>query len=193
MTATTGGPSLDGLITNGGMVPGGRLRVDVGQTGFFLGREFRTFKEFDVATTSTYVIKIVAPVNTILFEFGLEIEAGTIRIETLRTGGTVVEGGSFSESLPRIPTNTMTEKPQPPYAVQNLLTAGGTLTGGSVAEGTIIDVLRAKVADNSNFAASVGAEAGAERGVAPATYYWRMAMAGFIGVIKARWEERPAT
>ncbi|WP_439684853.1 hypothetical protein MNJPNG_04930 [Cupriavidus oxalaticus] len=168
-----------------------RLRVDVGQTGFFAGREFRTFKEFDVATTSTYVIKIEVPVNTILFEFGLGIEAGSIRIETMRSGGTVVEGGSFSETLPRIPTNTMTEKPQPPYAVQNVLTAGGTLTGGSVAEGTIIDVLRAKAADNSNFAASVGAEAGAERGVSPATYYWRATLAGFIGVISARWEERP--
>lgn len=168
-----------------------RLRVDVAQTGFFAGREFRTFKEFAVAATETYVIKIVVPVNTILFEFGVEIEAGTARIETMRPGGTVVEGGSFSEALPVLPTNTMTEKPQPPYASQVLLTAGGTLTGGSVAEGTIIDVLRAKAADNSNFAASVGAEAGAERGVAPATYYWRATLAAFVGVIKARWEERP--
>lgn len=174
------------LVTNGGG-RNSRLRVDVGQTGFFDGREFRTFKEFAVATTSTYVIKIVVPVNTILFEFGLEIEAGDIRIETV-SGGSPVEGGSFSETLPRIPTNTMTEKPQPPYAAQNVLTAGGTLTGG-----TVIDVLRAKAADNSNFAASVGAQSGAERGVQPGTYYWRAAMTGFIGVIKARYEERPGT
>ena len=180
------------LVTNGGG-RNSRLRVDVGQTGFFDGREFRTFREFAVATTSTYVIKVVVPVNTILFEFGCELEAGTIRVETLRQGGTVVEGGSFSETLPRIPTNTMTEKPQPPYASQVLLTAGGTLTGGSVAEGTIIDVLRGKAADNSNFAASVGAGGGAERGVAPATYYWRATLAAFVGVIKARWEERPGT
>lgn len=173
------------LTDNGGQGPNSRLRVDVAQTGFFAGREFRTFKEFSAAETSTYVIKIVTPINVILFEFGLEIEAGTIRIETI-SGGAPVEGGSFSENLPRIPTNTMTEKPQPPYATQIALTAGGTLTGG-----TVIDVLRAKAADNSNFAASVGAEAGAERGVAPATYYWRMTMTGFIGIIKARWEERP--
>lgn len=173
------------LTDNGGSGPNARLRVDVAQTGFFAGREFRTFKEFSAATTSTYVIKIVTPINVILFEFGLEIEAGTIRIETI-SGGSPVEGGSFSENLPRIPANTMTEKPQPPYATQISLTAGGTLTGG-----TVIDVLRAKAADNSNFAASVGAEAGAERGVQPGTYYWRASMTGFVGVIKARYEERP--
>lgn len=173
------------LTDNGGAGPNARIRVDVAQTGFFSGREFRTFKEFANPETSTYIIKIVTPINLILFEFGLQIEAGTIRIETI-SGGSPVEGGSFSENLPRIPTNTMTEKPQPPYATQIALTAGGTLTGG-----TVIDVLRAKAADNSNFAASVGAEAGAERGVAPATYYWRITMAAFVGVIKARWEERP--
>lgn len=169
-----------------------RLRVDVGQTGFFAGREFRTFKEFDAATTSTYVIKIVVPINTILFEFLVQEEAGTLRVETLRAGGDVVEGGSFGETLPVISTNTMTEKPQPPYASQVVLTAGGTLTGGAVADGTIIDVSRIKAADNSNFAATVGAEGGAERGVAPGTFYWRFTLTGFIGVIKARWEERPA-
>lgn len=177
-------PPFD-LLTDHGTGPNRRLRVDVAQTGFFAGREFRTFKEFAAATTSTYVIKIVVPVNTILFEFGMEIEAGDARIETV-SGGSPVEGGSYSETLPRISTNTMTENPQPPYVGQNVMTAGGTLTGG-----TVIDVLRAKAASNSNFSASVGAEAGAERGVAPATYYWRVTMNGFIGVLKARWEERP--
>ena len=160
-----------------------RLRVDVAQTGFFAGREFRTFKEFDVATTSTYVVKIVVPVNVILFEFFIQGEAGAIRIETV-VGG--VEGGVFAETLPVISTNTMTTKPQPPYVPQVVLTAGGTLTGG-----TAIDVSRLKMADVSNFAATVGAEGGAERGVAANTYYWRMTLTAFIGVLKARWEERP--
>lgn len=168
-----------------------RVRVDVAQTSFFDGREFRMFKEWATSTTATYVIKIDVPVNTILFEFGIEIEAGDARIETLRSGGTVVEGGSFSETLPRISTNTMTEKPQPPYVGQVLLTAGGSLTGGSVAEGTIIDVLRAKTSGNSNFAQSVGSAAGAERGVSPGIYYWRITLNAAIGVLKARWEERP--
>jgi hypothetical protein len=48
-----------------------------------------------------------------------------------------------------------------------------------------------KVAGNSNFASTVGGEGGAERGVAPATFFWRLTLTDFVGVIKARWEERP--
>lgn len=168
-----------------------RIRVDVAQTGFFEGREFRTFKEFAAATTSTYVIKIVVPVNTILFEFGFEIEAGDCRIETMVPGAGIVEGGTFSEVLPLIRTNTMTEAPQPPYTGQVAMTAGGTLTGTPSPGTTLLDVLRGKAASNSNFANSVGLDAGAERGVPAGTYYWRVTMNAFIGVIKARWEERP--
>lgn len=173
---------LYSLLTDGGDGPNRRLRVDVAQTGFFAGREFRTFREWTTATTGTVVIKIVVPVDVILFEFQIQEESGTIRVETV-VGGT--EGGSFSETLPVRSTNTMTEKPQPPYSSLVVLTMGGTLTGG-----TTIDVSRVKTASNSNFAATVGGEGGAERGVSANTYYWRMTMTDFVGVIKARWEER---
>lgn len=174
-------PLADPSLTTGTTNP--RLRVDVAQTGFFEGREFRTFKEWPTATSATYVIKAVVPINIILFELGVELEAGTARIETL-VGGT--EGGTFSETLPIFPTNTMSEKPQPPYANQVILTAGGTLAGG-----LLLDSLRAKTSDNSNFSASVGAAAGAERGVGANTYYFRVTLSSVLGVFKARWEERP--
>lgn len=183
-------PPFD-LLTDHGTGPNRRLRVDVAQTGFFAGREFRTFKEFSAATTSTYVIKIVVPVNTILFEFQVQEEAGTARIETLIPGAGLTEGGSFIETLPRLSTNNMSEKPQPPYVSQVTLTAGGTLTGAGTPGVTLLDVSRIKAASNSNFASTVGAEGGAERGVSPATFYWRFTFNDFIGVIKARWEERP--
>lgn len=174
-------PPFD-LLTDGGDGPNRRLRVDVAQTGFFAGREFRTFKEWTAAATETYVIKAVVPIDIILFELGMQLDEGAVRIETL-IGGT--EGGSFSETLPIFPTNTMTEKPQPPYVNQVVLTAGGTLSGG-----TLLDQLRAKTSGNTNFAASVGTSAGAERGVGPNTYYFRLTLAGAIGTFKARWEER---
>jgi len=160
-----------------------RIRVDVGQTGFFEGREFRTFKEWVAPTTATEVIKVVVPINVILFELSVELDAGTVRVETV-IGGT--EGVAFSTALPIFPTNTMTEKPQPPYVNQVLLTTGGTLTGG-----TLLDPLRGKTSDNSNFSSSVGASSGAERGVGPATYYFRITLTAATGVFKARWEERP--
>jgi hypothetical protein len=160
-----------------------RLRVDIAQTSFFEGREFRTFKEWTAATTATYVIKAVVPLDIILFSLTSAVEAGTIRVETV-VGGT--EGGTFSETLPILPANTMSTRPSPFYTNQTVLTAGGTLTGG-----TVIDVLRIKAADNSNFAGSVGVAATDERGVGAATYYFRITLTGVIGTFKARWEERP--
>lgn len=182
-------PPFD-LLTDGGDGPSRRLRVDVAQTGFFAGREFRTFREWATATNSTFVIKITVPVDVILFEFHVQAEAGSARIETLRPGDGLTEGGTFSEALPIIATNTMTEKPQPPYVAQVQLVAGGTLTGAGVPGVTLLDVSRIKAASNSNFAATVGGEGGAERGVPAATFYWRLTLTDFIGVIKARWEER---
>ena len=43
-----------------------RLRVDVGQTGFFAGREARTFYQFEIASGATQVIKVVSATDTIL-------------------------------------------------------------------------------------------------------------------------------
>jgi len=160
-----------------------RLRVEEGRHSFFAGTEFRTFKEFATPTTETYVIKAVVPVNIILMELGITIDAGEVRIETL-VGGS--EGGTFSETLPIFPGNTMSERPAPFYVQQTILTAGGTHTGG-----TVLDVLRVKAADVSNFGGSVGASFGSERGVGAATYYFRLTLAAAVGVWKARWEERP--
>lgn len=160
-----------------------RLRVDLAQTSFFEGREFRTFKEWTTATTATYVIRAVVPIDIVLFSLQLALEAGTARVETV-VGGTT--GGTFSETLPIFPGNTMSTRPTPFYTNQVVLTAGGTLTGG-----TVLDVLRVKTADNSNFAASVGAAPTDERGVAANTYYFRITLSGAIGIFKARWEERP--
>jgi len=175
------------LMTDGGTGPNRRFRVDVGQTGFFAGREFRTFKELNIAISSTYVIKAVVPINVILFGLAVQAEAGHLRLATV-VGGT--EGGTFSETLPIFGRNNMSERPTPFYTTQIALTAGGTHTGG-----TEIDVLRLKANNNTNQAFTVGAEGGDERGVAAATYYFRLqnlsATDAITGVFSARWEERP--
>lgn len=133
-----------------------RIRVDTAQTGFFAGHQFRTFKEWVTATSGTYIIRATVPLDIILFELFIELEDGTARVETV-VGGT--PGGTFGEVLPVIPSNTMGERPQPPYEPQLELHAGGTLMGG-----TLLDTLRIKTANNSNFAASVGALLCAHRG-----------------------------
>jgi hypothetical protein len=167
-------------MTDGGDGPNRRLRVDVGQTGFFAGREFRTFYEF---TTDT-VFKVVVPINTILWFLGINLLSGEARLETV-AGGT--EGGTFSTILPIFGRNNMSERPEPFYTPQVVISAGGTHTGG-----TILDVLRNKTSDNANFAGAVGVNSSDERGVAAATYYFRLTVTGTTsGTLKVNWEERP--
>jgi len=181
------GHSLQDLLTDGGDGPNRRWRVDVGQTGFFAGREFRTFRRLNITAGTMVVLKAVVPVNVVLFGLEAGIYQGLLDIETV-VGGT--EGGSFSETLPILPRNSMSERPTPFYTPVVVLTAGGTHTGG-----TVIDALVVKAADNSNFADSVGSVEGDERGIGAGTYYFRVqAIAGngdVLGVFKARWEERP--
>lgn len=174
----------DELISGGGIDgTNPRVRVDVGEPSFFDGRQFRTFKELNIALGATYVIKAVTTKNIILYGLELSLTSGEVKLSTV-TGGT--EGGSFSETLPLFPRNTMSERPTPIYTPTTVLTAGGTHTGG-----TVLDLLWVKTADNSNFAASVGSNPGDERGVAAGTYYFRLnAVVAATGIFKARFEER---
>jgi len=163
--------------------PNARLRVDVGQTGFFAGREYRTFRRLDIASGQSLVIRAVTTRDVVLFGLSIDLIGGQIDMET-RIGGTA--GGTFSETMPVINRNLMTISPN--VASTTVLTAGGTHTGG-----TVIDVLMAKTGGNSNFAGNVGVATSDERGIAPGTYYFVIAASGgdaAVGVMHARWEER---
>lgn len=174
------------LYTDGGDGPNRRLRVDVGQTGFFAGREARTFREFSIAAGQTLVLKIVVPTDAILAEQSVELDSGSIRI-TNTTGGT--PGGTFSETLPVINKNNMSERPLPLYVPQIVFTAGGTHTGGFV-----FDIHRVVAATATAQQSTVGNVVGDERGVAAGTYYVRYENFGTgtaTGTLWFIWEERP--
>ena len=178
-------PPFD-LLTDGGNGPNRRLRVDIGQTGFFAGREFRTFKEFSINAGQTLVVKVVVPINAILSEQSIELDSGSIRV-TNTTGGT--PGGSFSDTLPVIGKNNMTELPTPLYTPQITFAAGGTHTGGFV-----FDIHRIVAATATAQQSTVGNVIGDERGVAAGTYYVRYENFGSgtaTGTLWFIWEERP--
>lgn len=172
--------------TDEGNGPNRRLRVDPGQTGFFAGREFRTFREFNIATGSSLVVKAEVPVNIILAGLVVDLISGSLRIESA-VGGT--PGGTFSESLPIFNRNNMTERPDPYYLPQVVLTAGGTITGQ-----TPLDVLRVQTSGQGAQVGSVGAQNDDVRGIGPGTYWIMITASGndpSVGVIRVRWEERP--
>lgn len=173
------------LMTDGGTGPNRRIRVDTGQTSFFAGREFRTFKEISVANGSTYVVKIVSPINFILQELFAEIESGTLKVTTW-VGGS--EGGSYNDTLPRIGANQMTERPFPFYEPKLVVTGGGTHSGG-----TQVRVTRLRATGGSTDAPIVSGLNSDAQGLPAGTYYVHFeSTAGTVaGVAQARWEERP--
>lgn len=185
MTVSTGLP-ID-LFTDGGYGNFRRLRVDQGQTSFFAGREYRTFKELSLAASpASYTVKVVVNRDTILLGLTLAIDLGTVRLTSI--AGPATEGGSFSEVLPIINKNRMSEAPV--IAPVNVITAGGTVTGG-----TTFDIVRLKVPTTAGggSASTVGGLQSDERGVAIGTYYFKFESLGtdpVTGVFSAFWEER---
>ena len=161
-----------------------RLKVDVGQTGFFAGREARTFYEFNIASGASQVIKVVAPTNTIVQTLSLELELAEMRLE-LVIGGT--ESGTFATPLPIFKTNTMTTASS--YMPQVTMNRGGTHTGG-----TVVDLLTAISGANANKAISSSATEALPQGFAAGTFYIRLINTDgntATGIFRARWEERP--
>lgn len=176
------------FYTDGGFGPNARLRVDPGQTGFFAGRMFRTFHEFNIAAGGTLNILFQSPINFILWGQTVEIDQGAIKVENI-TGPTI--GGVFTE-LPLIGRNRMTEAPQPLYTSQMQCGQGGTLTGG-----TVVDAIRLRTAQNQGTSRSSNIVNGqdSERGIPPGNYGVRLsALSGIteasLGTIHFTWEER---
>lgn len=178
-------PPFNLLTDSDGKGEYSRIRVDVGQTGFFAGREFRTFYEFSIASGATQVIKVVSTVDTILQMFTAELSLAELRLE-LRIGGT--EGGTFNTALPILKTNTMSTASS--YTSNITMAVGGTHTGG-----TLIDVLTLISGDNAKKAVQSSGKEDLPQGFAAGTFYIKLINTDgntATGIFKTQWEERPA-
>lgn len=163
-----------------------RLRVDVAETSFFEGREFRTFLELNIAAGATQVVRFTATKDFILHEQTLSIESGSLRMAAIAGNGT--PGGTFNVALPIIGKNRMTERPLPYYEATTTIATGGTHTGG-----TEVEVVRLSTSNATAQQSSVGATVASERGLPAGTYYIRLANVGsgaVVGVYSLFWEER---
>ena len=170
-----------------------RVKVEDGDTAFHEGREFRTFKELNIAVGTTYVIQAVVAVDTILTLVENFIDAGTLRFRTW-AGGT--PGGSFTPITSIFYTNNLTPGPNRRnnfpgvYIRQNTLLDGGTYTPGLQLDGA-----RIKTSSNSQQAATVGGGTAGKRGIALGTYHFTFENLGndiITGTFKLEFEELPA-
>lgn len=170
-------PPFD-LLTDGGDGPYRRLRVDVAQTGFFAGREFRTFFQADIPSLQTVWIHASIISDIILFNTTLITDGGIVEMK-LYAGGTA--SGSWSP-LPVFRRNTMSVAPM----VANKTTL---FSGGAHADGILIDVIRLTGGKEE----TVGGNQGDERGVGPGNYYYGISNIGNHSanvIFHGWWEER---
>ena len=187
------------LLTNSGGDKT-RIRVDVGETSFFLGREFRTFKELNLSAGNKYLIKVVTGVNTVLRSGELSVDSGGVKMTTWLGGTPQPPGVTFPESLPRIPKNSMTEVPVPAYTSATTITATAQAANVGLTPAAIPDPQRdcTRCVSGGGQSATVsvtGATEDADRGVpGGATFYFLLETLGAgaaTGVFKFHWEERP--
>lgn len=162
-----------------------RIRVDVGQTGFFAGREFRIFDEFSLSSGATQVWEFdLSLVQVIMQHIAVQLWDGAARFEILTEGGTV--GGTFGTTLVQRRTNRMTTA-NLSYASQAIIKTGGTYTGGTLTESTELDTA---VGSGHHHEAANDMR---PYGVPVGKYYLKViaGTSAVRGSINVRWEERP--
>ena len=155
-----------------------RVRVDVGQTSFWSGKQFRTFQKLEIASAATVAIRATVGVNIVLYETSFNTENSSIEVQ-LKAGGTA--NGPWT-AMPVIRKNTMTTAPV--VTSQVTMDYDGGHTGG-----TLIDLVRVTA---GNKQASVGGT-DSERGVGPGTYYYVITNTGnktATVVFSGWWEQR---
>lgn len=155
-----------------------RLRVDVGQTSFWSGKQFRTFQKLTIASHGSVTIRATVDANIVLYNTTFTTENSSIEIQ-LFAGGSA--DGPWT-SMPIIRKNTMTISPQ--------LTSNVTMDYDGVhTGGTLIDLVRLTAGNKES---SVAGESDA-RGVAPGVYYYVITNTGnqtATVVFSGWWEER---
>lgn len=171
-----------------------RIRVDVGQTGLYEGREFRLVRKVSVVQGTPLVFKFVSAVDFILFEQTLNCSIGDIEFYAWRsTQGT--EGGTFT-ALPVAPigkniSSFYREYDGQRYASQVSISTGGTFTPTNAQQ--YVDYDRAKTAGATAQQVSVVGGNDSVRYLAAGTYYLILTSldATSVGRFGLAWEERP--
>jgi len=167
-----------------------RLTFSHGQSGFFDGRFFRTYKEAIIPTDGPALsMRFTSPIDFILWAQTLTITQGAIRFEAF-TGAT--SSGTWTPE-PVIGVNRMSSRTTPFYEAQATIESGGSFTGG-----TAVDLILIRSSAANNAAQNVGSTI-VERGLTAGTYYLRFStLTGGLQVNDAAqlfysivWEERP--
>lgn len=170
-----------------------RLRIDPGQTGFWEGREARTFFEFNIPAGQVQTFKFTSPIDFVLFEQTLSVDAGSVRFQAI-VGATEV--ATFGTALPVIGKNRMASRRSPYYDFQITINthASPVALNSDVTGGTVVESFRVVAANATAQQQTVSGGAQSERGLAGGSYYLRLHNFGSgaaTGTYTLFFEERP--
>lgn len=169
------------LITGTRASPKPRLRVDVGQTAFFEGRQFRTFHEFNITTGNSVWARFISLIDLIVVRRSIVVVQGNMRF-ALSIGGT--PSGVWTPKT-SYPVNAMSERPLPLYTSQVSADVGGSVTGATEIDLAVLETGTSQAVSVSNIAE--------ESGLAAGTYYLEIRNTGgnaLRGLYSVIWEER---
>tara|TARA_R110000782_G_scaffold126012_1_gene217629 strand:+ start:285 stop:836 length:552 start_codon:yes stop_codon:yes gene_type:complete len=162
-----------------------RIPVDVGQTSFFEGREFR----FSRKINTPIVFKFIAPIEFILSYQSFGVVDGEFEFFAWRDDN-IVEAGTWSDAPIFSKNTSLTRKDFNGsfYAGQCSIQSGGTIT---VTDNNLYaDYAHLKAATASGQKQSIASQSVQGRYLAAGTYYLQ-----FTGTADAsyalEWEERP--
>lgn len=164
-----------------------RLQVDVSQTGFWAGREFRVTKEYTVGATP-YVVRVTIPNSIkgiVVLYLAITCYQGGVHFRSWRNG---TPGGSWTP-LTIIPNNEIPDVSG--YVGVVTIDEGGTLTGPTL-KGDAFTVF-ANENGKSNTTSIIAIQS--ERGLGPQTLYLELSRVtgvtvDSLGEIRAVFEER---
>lgn len=155
-----------------------RLRVDVAQTHFWSGKQFRTFQKLTINASSSVTVRATVGCDIVLYETSFTTENSSIEVQ-LKAGGSA--SGPWN-SIPVIRKNTMSTTPV--ITSQVTMDYDGGHTGG-----TLIDLIRVMAGNKQSSVG--GSDSG--RGVGAGTYYYVITNTGnqtATVVFSGYWEER---
>lgn len=166
-----------------------RLQVDVAETGFFEGRNFRVVRKL-VLTGTPITYRFSSAVDFILHEQQFATSVGDLELFVWRsTMGT--PGGVFGTPVLVIGKNISAEYREYGglrYASQVLIHSGGTFTPTDAE--VYADYDRAKTSNATAQQLTVGGSSNSERYLAAGDYYLTASGTG-EGRLALGWEERP--
>lgn len=161
-----------------------RIRVDTGQTSFFQGRQFRSYRDFSLTAAEVRYFRFTSLTDFVLFDQTISVSGGSVRL-SVWTGATA--SGTWTP-IPVIGKNRMSSIPQPPYVSGVTFETGGTFTGG-----TEVEAIRLVSATATAQQSTVGASAGDERGLSASSFYIKIEATNSTPTVlySLFWEERP--